>query len=124
MPVSFTARCPLGQKCGKMGKTLGTFSTREEALDKVAHHLHASANHEGFQSEQMALHYAEKNGIAEEWPYDDDDNEECAAPSSKKARKQNVTSPAQMKDLILEAAADVMKISQTLQRIAAEIPDM
>lgn len=46
MPMQFVAFCPLGDKCGKHGKRLGAFETKDEAINKVVHHLTHSANHD------------------------------------------------------------------------------
>ena len=69
MGLKYICLCPMGDECGKKGRRLGAFDTREAAMAKVVHHLLSSANHQKMSKE-------EAEGYAEGQEYEEEDWDE------------------------------------------------
>ena len=67
MPISYVAFCPIGEKCGRHGKRLGSYPSREEAVAKTMHHLLHSANHDKMDSDEAEALAGNSEYPEEEW---------------------------------------------------------
>ena len=67
MPISYVAFCPIGEKCGRHGKRLGSFQSRDEAMAKTVHHLLNSANHEKMDTDEAEALAGNSEYPEEEW---------------------------------------------------------
>lgn len=82
MPTVYVAFCPLGEKCGRHGKRLGAFATRDDAISKTIHHLRNSVKHEAMDSDEAEALALAADYMEEEW----DDNQ-VAPPTQVKPGK-------------------------------------
>ena len=67
MPISYVAFCPLGDKCGRHGRRLGAFPSKEEAIAKTVHHLLNSINHDKMDTDEADALAGNSEYPEEEW---------------------------------------------------------
>ena len=67
MGIKYICLCPMGDECGKKGRRLGAFDTREAAMAKVVHHLLSSANHQKMSKEEAEGHADGQEYEEEDW---------------------------------------------------------
>lgn len=67
MPIGYVAFCPLGEKCGRHGKRLGAFPSKEEAIAKAVHHLLNSINHDKMDTDEAEALAGNAEYPEEEW---------------------------------------------------------